>query len=131
MKMMDMMPGSMAMPGMDMALMQKCVEACSACEQACTMCADMAGDGMRTCMSMCMDCADMANTTMRMMMRPMGAHMPSMMAMHEAMVTMARACAEECMKHAEAMPTMQMCAQACMECAKACEDMMMSMKAIA
>ncbi|HEY0118519.1 MAG TPA: hypothetical protein VGC04_07055 [Cellulomonas sp.] len=118
------MAGLDAMDGMDMDKIQKCMEACSACEQACTMCADMAGDGMRMSMSMCLDCADMANTMMRMMLRPMGMHTPSMMAMCQAMITMAKACADECMKHADTMPTMAMCAQACTECASACEAMM-------
>jgi hypothetical protein len=57
--------------------------------------------------------------------------MPSMMAMCKAMMTMAKACADECMKHADMMEPMRMCAQACMECAKACETMMTAMKAMA
>lgn len=126
----DMMSKAMPSTGMDMAMMQRCIEACAACEQACTMCADMSGDEMRMSRGMCMDCADMADTMMRMMMRPSGMHMPSMMAMCEAMMTMAKACADECMKHGE-MPTMAMCAQACTECASACEAMLTSMKAMA
>ncbi|UUT36042.1 hypothetical protein [Microbacterium elymi] len=37
------MPG---MPAMDMAMMQECMDACSACEQACTVCS-MQADGLR------------------------------------------------------------------------------------
>lgn len=113
---------------MDMAAMQRCMEACAACEQACTMCADaMTGADMRMPLSMCLDCADMAGTTMRMMLRPMGMHQPSMMAMHQAMMTMAQACADECMRYADTMPSMAMCAQACRECVVACQAMVPGM----
>jgi len=54
-------------------------------------------------------------------------HMGAMMAMHEAMKTMAMACYDECMKHAETSEAMRMCAQACMDCANACDAMMKSM----
>ncbi len=128
MGMMGSMPGTMP-AGMDRAAMQACIEACSACEQACIMCADMVGED-RMHAAMCLNCATMANTTMRMMLRPSGMHAPSMMAMCEAMVTMATACAEECAKHADD-PVMAMCAQACRECASACEAMLTSMRAMA
>jgi hypothetical protein len=118
---------STPMTGMDMDAMQRCMEACSACEQACTMCADsMVGDDMRMAMSMCLSCADMAGTTMRMMLRPMAMHTASMIAMHEAMIRMAGACADECLKHADHMPSMAMCAQACRECVLACQAMVPS-----
>ena len=35
-----MMDAAISMPGMDTAAMQDLIEACSACEQACTICAD-------------------------------------------------------------------------------------------
>ena len=118
---------STPMTGMDMDAMQRCMEACSACEQACTMCSDaMMGDDMRMSMSMCLNTADMAGTTMRMLLRPMGMHSPSMMAMLQAMITQASACADECAKHAATMPSMDMCAQACRECVMACQAIMPS-----
>lgn len=115
---------STPMTGMDMDAMQRCMEACSACQQACTMCADsMVGSDMRMPMSMCLNTADMAGTTMRMMLRPMAMHTASMMAMHQAMITMATACADECDKYTEAMPSMATCAQACREVVLACQAM--------
>ena len=49
-----------------MAMMQECIEACSACEQACTMCADsMMGAEMAPSAAMCMNTADMSNTSRR------------------------------------------------------------------
>ena len=57
-----------------MSVMQECIEQCSACMQACTMCADqMAGMAdMGMCAGMCMNTADMCDTTLRAMLRPMG-----------------------------------------------------------
>lgn len=134
MKEMKDMPGAPA--GMldasmvDMATMQECIEACSACEQACTMCSDASmGMEMARCSSMSGSCADVCNTMMRMMMRPAGFDMATMMAMLEATVTSARACADECGKHADMHEHCKMCAQACMDCAAACEKMMTALSA--
>lgn len=129
-EMMDMLAKEMA--GMDMMTMQECMEACAACEQACTMCAgSMMGEDMAMCNAMCMTMADMANATMRMMMRPAGMHRPSMMLMLEACMTMAKTCAEECMRHGEMNESCAMCAKVCMHCAMACEKMLTMMRAMA
>ena len=118
----------MPMMGMDMAMMQECIEACSAAEQATTMCADsMMGDAMMMCRSMCMNMADMSNTMMRSMMRPAGMESSSMMAMLTATMMMATACADECIKHAEMSEECRMCAEVCRQCAMACQKMMDSM----
>ena len=128
-KMMTMMPMEMAM---DMKLMQQCIEACAAAEQAATMCADaaMGGDGMGKMTSMCANTADMANTMMRMMMRPAGYDMSSMMAMLEATMMMCRACADECMMHADMSADCKMCAEVCRQCAAACQAMIDSMAVV-
>ncbi|MEX1077903.1 MAG: hypothetical protein WED09_02190 [Homoserinimonas sp.] len=119
---------SMEMEGMDTKVMQECMEACSAAEQACTMCADAAsGDQMARMASMCMSNADMCHTMMRMMMRPMGSDRASMMAMLEACMTMNKACADACTAQSGSSDHAKMCAQVCMDCAAACEAMMASM----
>jgi len=52
MQMMEMHSKEMPTSGMDMAMMQECIEACAASEQACTMCAgSMMGDNMAGTMS--------------------------------------------------------------------------------
>jgi hypothetical protein len=131
-QMMDMM--SMNLPSMmadtDTKLMQDCIEACSATEQACTMCADAAsGSGMdhemARMMGMCLSTADMANTMMRMMLRPTSTDLASMMAMLEAMTMMARACADECGGMDN--DYCRMCAKVCMNCVEACSALMNSM----
>ncbi|WP_156760224.1 hypothetical protein [Microbacterium karelineae] len=124
-----MMSGMMTMPGMgdtmvDADAMQACLEACMACEQAATMCAEMdSGEGMARCRGLCMNCADMSHATMRMMMRPMAMDESAMTSMLHAMQTMALACADECMKHVDMSEAMRMCAQACRDCASECEAM--------
>jgi hypothetical protein len=126
-KTMDMM--SMNMPGMDMKMMQDCMEACSAAEQASIMCADAAsGDQMGKMASMCANTADLCNSMMRMMMRPMGFEMAAMTSMLNSTAMMCRACAEQCMTHAEMSDDAKMCAQVCQNCATACEALAGSMK---
>lgn len=128
MMMMDMMKSMPAdkMMGMDMAMMQECVETCSAAAMASTMCADSdLGMDMAKCSSMCMNMADVATAMMRMMMRPMGMDMMSMNAMMMACVTMGKACSAECMMHTD--EHCRMCAKACDAMVVACEKMMASM----
>jgi hypothetical protein len=127
-QMMSMMSTESMGMAMDMKLMQECIEACSAAEQAALMCADAgSGDNMGKMMSMCANTADMANTMMRMMMRPMGYDAASMMGMLEATMMMCRACADECMMHAEMSDHCRMCAEVCTNAVAACEALKSSM----
>jgi len=131
MSMMADMMGSMTMPdtaGMDMTMMQQCVEACSAASMAATMCADAdAGESMGRCASMCMNCADVATSTMRMMMRPSGYDMGVVRSMMTACMTMGEACAAECDMHAEMSEHCRICASACRAMVAACQAAMGSM----
>lgn len=129
MQMMAMHMKDMPMQGMDMTVMQECMEAGSACAAACTMCADsMMGESESVARSMCATMADLAGTMMRAMMRPTGMHAESMMAMHLATMTMANACAAECQKHADRSEDARMCAEACRQCAEASRKTMDLMK---
>jgi hypothetical protein len=131
---MDMMKDAMSMDqspmkGMDMAMLQECIEALSACEQACVMCADAdAGEGMARCAGMCANCADLCGTMMRMMLRPNGWDMAVMMSAMETTMAMCRACSAECMMHAEMSEHCRMCAMACDQAAMALEKMLGSMR---
>ena len=128
MQMMEMHAAEMPATGIDMAMMEECIEACAACEQACTMCASsLMGDEMMMCRSMCMNSADMANMMMRMMMRPAGMHAPSMMTALQATMSMSNACADECMMHAETSDDAKMCADVNRELAACCQKMMDAM----
>ncbi len=75
-----------AMQDMDLTMVGPCIEACSACEQACTMCAGSMSMSpeMAMCSGLCLNTADMANTMMRMMLRPNGMNGPAMMAALQA-----------------------------------------------
>ena len=116
---MDMMKGAMSssempMKGMDPAMMQECIEALSACAQACIMCADAdAGEGMARCAGMCANCADVCDTMMRMMLRMSGMDAAVMSSMMQTTIMMCRACSAECMMHAEMSEHCRMCAMAC------------------
>lgn len=129
MQMMENHKKDMPASGMDMAMMQECIEACSACEQACTTCAGMmTGMDMAMCANMCMNAADTSNAMMRMMMRPNGMHMDSFMAMLQATTAMASACADECMKHSDMSDDCRMCSEVCRQCAMEIQKMMDAMK---
>lgn len=115
--------------GMDMPMMQECVESCSAAAMAATMCADAdGGEGMGRCASLCMSTADVATATMRMMMRPAGYDAGVMSAMISACMTMGEACAAECSEHAEMSEHCRICASACRAMVDTCSRVMSSMK---
>jgi hypothetical protein len=146
MQMMEMHSDSLQ--GLNLALVQECIEACSASEQACTMCAGsmMSGmtsgmlsgttgggamaqgdDSMAMCLDMCLNCADMSNTMMRMMLRPTGMSQPAMRAMLQAMVVMCGACADACDAQAKSNPDCAMCAEVCRQSMRVCQRMVDSM----
>ncbi|WP_221583635.1 hypothetical protein [Microbacterium sp. G2-8] len=126
--MMDTMPNSMkSMPGMDMmdmSVMQACMDACSAVEQAATICATQDMD----CAPACMTCADMSHTMMRSMLRMQGMTPAAMMAMLDACMAVCQMCMDECASHTDN-DVCRMCAQACQACMDSCmavKDMMMA-----
>lgn len=126
--MMKSMPKS-EMTGMDMTMMQRCVEACSAASMAATMCADAdAGEGMGRCAALCMSTADVATATMRMMMRPAGYDMSVMGSMMSTCMAMGEACAAECAKHADMSEHCRICASACRAMVDACSSVMSSLQ---
>ena len=129
MRSMPMMEDGMGMK-MDMAMLQECVEACSACSMAATMCADSdTGDDEARCASMCMNTADVAMTMMRMMLRPGGYDPAVMSAMMTATITMGEACAAECRMHADMDDHCRTCAMACDAMVDACRRAMTMMAA--
>lgn len=131
---MSMMKDSMGMmTGMDMTAMHDLIEACAACEQACTMCAsaDAGLSGMKKCVALCLNCAETCNTMMRMTMRPVAMDPDSMTAMLLATKTVASACAAECLMHADINDQCRLCAESCRQVVSATEVMMASLKSMA
>lgn len=127
--MMKSMPAMDTGMAMDMDMMQRCIEACSAAAQAATMCADAdMTDSMMRCGAMCMNTADVATAMMRMMMRPNGYDMAVMVPMLDACVAMGSACAAECRMHADMHDHCRICAMACEAMVEACSTMAGSMR---
>ena len=117
------------MTGMDMPMMQRCIEACSAASMAATMCADAdSRENMGRCASMCMNTADVATAMMRMMMRPGGYDMGVMTSMMSACMAMGEACAAECETHAAMSEHCRICASACRAMVDACSSAMSGMR---
>ena len=131
MSMMADMMKSMQMPGMtgmDMPVMQGCMEACSAASMAATMCADAdSSENMGRCASMCMNTADVATAMMRIIMRPGGYDTNVMRSMMSACMAMGEACAAECETHAEVSEHCRICASACRAMVDACSKAMSGM----
>ncbi|WP_029150126.1 hypothetical protein [Microbacterium indicum] len=112
------------MEEMDMPTMQACMDACSAAEQAMTICSTQ----MMDCAPACMNGADMCHTMMRAMMRMDGVTPGAMMSMLDACIAMCQVCMDECAAHAAESEICAMCAQACQACMDSCmamKDMMM------
>lgn len=105
------------------------VRAATECAQVCTTCADacMEEDDparMRLCIRTNQDCADITAVTARLVARP-GAQSAELLRWQlEACATAARACAEECDKHADEMEHCRICAESCRACAEASERML-------
>ncbi|MGV9768860.1 hypothetical protein ACWDR7_05155 [Microbacterium sp. NPDC003461] len=114
------------MASMDMSVMQACMDACSAAEQATTICSTQ----MMDCAPTCMNCADMCHTTMRSMMRMQGMTPAAMMRMLDACIAMCEACVDACRPHTDS-EICQMCIKACEACRDACAAMKDSMMAAA
>lgn len=117
--MMDMMSKDMAKAGMsttDMSVLEACLDACSACEQASIVCSME----MTPCAPACMNCAAMCNTMMNCMLRMQGMTREVTMSMLDATIATCQMCMDECMAHAEDSEVSRMCAQSCKACMDAC-----------
>lgn len=117
--MMDMMSKDMAKAGMsttDMSVLEACLDACSACEQASIVCSME----MTPCAPACMNCAAMCNTMMNCMLRMQGMTREVTMSMLDATIATCQMCMDECMAHADDSEVSRMCAQSCKACMDAC-----------
>jgi hypothetical protein len=151
-QMMDTSLSLKMMQGLDKTAVHNLIEACSAAEQACVMCADgmimdasemnaemlasgmmgagLTGSQLARCTNLCMDAADISHALMRLLLRPSGYDLAVLLASVRACLAITLACAEECMKRADLSEQCRMCAQACHQCADSCEKLMASMKAL-
>jgi hypothetical protein len=105
-------------------LLARCIDACEECAQACTSCADAClGESdvrdLTRCIRLCLDCADVCGATARVLARQQDPDQRLVMRLVHLAALTARACAEECAKHA-GMKHCDTCAQVCRRCEDAC-----------
>jgi hypothetical protein len=114
--------------GVDRAKLTACIEACFDCSQACTACADaclsenMVGE-LTKCIRTNQDCADLSDATGRVLSRHTGYDANLTRAILIACATACRACADECMLHADMHEHCRRCAEACTRCGQACMEL--------
>lgn len=101
------------------------IDACLACVQACTACADsdlIEKDiaALRTCVALNLICADICDATARVLSAPGQWHHATVHDLLVACVSSCGACAEECMRHAAHHRHCAICAEVCRTCGQAC-----------
>lgn len=114
-------------PTVDVATLQRCIEACYDCAQACTSCADacLAESDVQAqvrCIRLNLDCADICAATGRVVSRLTDPDTAVVRQQLAACAEACRACGDECAKHAEHMDHCRICADACRKCRQACEE---------
>jgi uncharacterized membrane protein len=94
-----------------------CAEACTACADACLAEEDVAA--LRRCIRLNLDCADLCSAAVRVLSRHAGGESVVVGATLEAAAQAARACAEECRRHAPMHEHCRICADACQQAVEA------------
>jgi hypothetical protein len=105
------------------------IDACLACLQACTSCADadLAEQDvaeMSKCIALCIECADVCDAVARSLSRP--AHTDHFV-VHRLLQACVQTCtnsAEECDRHAPHHRHCALCAKTCRACAHACSELL-------
>lgn len=112
----------------------RCIEACFACVETCTACADAClaeKDVARliVCIRLNHDCAAVCASTGSILSRTNKVgHRQLLEAQLTTCIAFARACAAECLRHADMHRHCEICAKACQHCVDACTEMLSSMR---
>jgi hypothetical protein len=125
----QMLEASKARTDLDLDAVAAAIDACLACEQACTGCANanLAEDELeplRRCIALCTDCADVCGVVARVLSRPFGS---DHLVVHRLLRACVRTCelsSEECDRHAAHHRHCAICAQACRACLAACTELL-------
>lgn len=117
--------------GIDRELLQRSIESCFECAQACTACADacLGEDSvaeLRSYIRGNLDCADVCGATGRVLSRQTGEDADLTRAMLEACVVACRTCADACSQDAH-LEHCRICSEACRRCEEACRDLLASL----
>lgn len=114
--------------------MSLCIDACFACVETCTACADAClsephVEKLVSCIRLNLDCASVCAATGSIASRTnkLG-HRQLMEAQITTCIAYCRACAAECLRHAEHYKHCAVCAKTCNECVEACLAMLNSMR---
>lgn len=120
-------------PGrVDSARLADCINTCTECGQICTSCADacLAEEKLQMltrCIRLDLDCADLCVATVRVMLRQTETEPFIVKAQLQALIASARACGQECEKHAERHEHCRICMESCRECVESCERMLQTL----
>ena len=118
----------------DLDRLARTSEACFACVQICTNCADACLaesnlEKLTQCIRLNLDCAAVCHTTGALLLRRVSRQGPQPLQAQLAACTQAcLTCAEECRKHASMHEHCSICANQCQECHDLCEQMMKSVR---
>jgi hypothetical protein len=113
----------------DSAVLASCIDECGACNATCTVCSDasLAEDDVAElvrCIRLCLDCADACVDAGRILSRQTDPDAPTQLTALEACLTVCRACAEECDRHARHHEHCRLCAEECRRFEKACGEVL-------
>jgi uncharacterized membrane protein len=105
------------------------IDACLACLQACTSCADedLAEDdveNMRLCIALDHNCADLCDVTARLLSRPAHWNPFVIHRVLQACVRICADCADECARHAAHHRHCAICERVCRACVEACNTLL-------
>ena len=108
------------------------INACYACAQTCTSCADacLAEEmvaQLKQCIRLNLDCADVCLATATLANRRTGSNEEVIRKMLDACITACRLCGEECSRHASHHEHCRLCAGECKRCAAACQSALETM----
>ena len=115
-------------------IMSRCIDTCFNCVETCTACADACLsekdlENLVSCIRLNLDCASVCSATGSIMSRAnkRGNRQP-LEAQLTTCIAFARACADECARHAAMHKHCDVCAKACRACAEACTAMLSAMR---
>jgi hypothetical protein len=113
----------------DRDLLAQCIDACLACLQSCTVCADasVAEDDvadMRRCIRLCLDCADVCDATVLTLSRQTEYVASTSRAQVSSCRELCTICADECERHAAHHKHCRLCADECRRCQDACSALL-------
>jgi hypothetical protein len=120
----------------DPRILAACTEACFECVQTCTACADacLAEDTvreLRRCIRLNLDCADVCLAAGRMLSRETEIDWAVLQTQLEAASSAAKACGDECHRHAQHHEHCRICMEACRKCEEACTELLSQVSSFA